>query len=231
MIKIVIYTRFSPRPNADKCDSCEKQQERCESYCRARGYDVMEYDIYEDKDVSGGTLSRPQLLAAIDALGEGDILVVDSIDRLSRDMLVALTIRHEIDRKGAKIEYANGTPNKSTPEGKLFSHILSAFAAYERDRVRFATSRGMKRRQANGEWFGKPPIGWMLDPKNSKKLIQNELEIRAIRKIIEWAKGPNVMTYSCIAELITREFGLCRGKPWSARTVRRIIKNHSEDEQ
>ena len=41
MTQAVIYARFSPRPDANECDSVEKQLERCRSYCKAHGYDVI----------------------------------------------------------------------------------------------------------------------------------------------------------------------------------------------
>lgn len=228
-MKAIIYTRFSPRPNASECDSCERQAERCYAYCKLKGYDADPEVAYSDPDTSGGVLERLGLRTAIQRIGNSNeeiVLVVDSVDRLSRDMLVTLTICHEIERAGGTIEYANGTQISDTPEGKLFGNILSAFAAYERDRIRYATSRGMKRRQANGEFFGKPPVGWMRDPENSKKLIECTEEQQAIREIERMRAGP-CLSAEGIALRLT-ELGLFRGKPWSARTVRKIIAEHKE---
>ena len=224
MTAAVIYTRFSPRPNARECDSCEKQEERCRAYCIQKGYRVV-LNSLSDPDTSGGVLDRPGLSAAIRTIEnfKGEVvLVVDAMDRLARDMLVSLTIRHEVERAGGRIEFANGTPVAETPEGRLFSNILAAFAAYERDRIRHATSRGMKRRQANGEWFGKPPVGWMRDPEDSKRLIRCEQEQKALEKMRELSRLGRPSHK--IAELLTEEFGPFRGKPWSARTVRRIFQ-------
>jgi len=149
------------------------------------------------------------------------VLVADSVDRLARDMLVNLTIRHQVEKAGGRIEYANGTPVNDTPEGKLFSNILAAFAAYERDRVRHATSRGMKRRQAEGEWFGKPPVGFMLDPECKTQLVECPQEQAGIYQARQLAgTGP---TY-WIAEEVTRLTGPFRGNPWTAKTVRKILK-------
>lgn len=225
MTTAVIYTRFSPRPNAKECDSCEKQEERCRAYCERKGYHVL--GAQSDPDTTGGVLERLGLRMAIqqiDAHPEETILVVDATDRLARDMLVSLTIRYQVEKAGGRIEFANGTPVADTPEGRLFSNILAAFAAYERDRIRHATSRGIKRRQANGEWFGKPPCGWQLDPNNSKKLVEHPTEQDAIRRAIE-IDGYLSPKFSSeqIAKILTQEYGLFRGKPWSARTVRRLL--------
>ena len=93
----IIYTRFSPRPNAAECDSCEKQMERCGQFCNNRelGSDGEGIHVFSDEAVSGGELNRPGLQAAIEALEPGMVRVVDSSDRLARDMLGNLTIRQQ----------------------------------------------------------------------------------------------------------------------------------------
>uniref|UniRef100_A0A6M3LLG3 Putative resolvase domain containing protein n=1 Tax=viral metagenome TaxID=1070528 RepID=A0A6M3LLG3_9ZZZZ len=227
-MKAIIYTRFSPRPDSQDCDSCEKQEERCRAYCERKGYHIG--GIQSDPDTSGGHLERPGLKEAIQQLMgiDGDcVLVADASDRLARDMLVSLTIRYQVEKAGGRIEYANGTPVTETPEGRLLSDILAAFASYERDRIRHATSRGMKRRQANGEWFGKPGVGFMRDPENSKKLIECPDEQEAIAAI-QTLRNAGCYSSEEIAKRITEGFGKIRGKPWSARTVRKIIAKHKE---
>ena len=223
--KVFVYTRFSPRPNAQECDSCERQLERCEAHCRARGY--HSWSIFKDKDITGATIDRPRLQAILKAVRPGDVVVVDSVDRLSRDLLVALTVQHTIEKAGARIEYANGTPSATTPESRLFLNILAAFAAYERDRVKHATSRGIKKRQENGEWFGQPPVGWMRDPKDSKTLMPNDTEQCAVRMAKSLA---GEIPSGDIAKALTVNFGYFRGRPWSARTVRKIISNQRGEE-
>jgi site-specific DNA recombinase len=150
------------------------------------------------------------------------ILVVDAVDRLARDMLIGLTIRHQVDKAGATIEFADGSPNTDTPEGRLFSHILAAFAAYERDRIAARTSAGLKRKQANGEWLGRPPVGYKVI---DKKLVKDDREQVAMAEMRGMHNAGHNSRY--IAIRVTERNGLFRGKPWSARTVRKIISNTS----
>lgn len=166
---------------------------------------------------------------AIDRLEPGYILVVDSSDRLARDLLVSLTIRHQVEQAGATIEFADGSPQTTTPEGKLFQNILAAFAAYERDRIRLRTKNGLEKKRKNGErTTGKIPIGWKLDPEDPKRLVVCNQERRAIIRSCTLARNqlPKISSEE-IAIHLTNVFGPCRGKPWSARTVRKLIKREA----
>ena len=223
MKKAIIYCRFSPRPNADECQSNERQEERCRAYCLQKDLEPVGHEC--DFAVSGKVLARPGLDAAIDALEPGMVLVVDTCDRLARDMLVSLTIRHQVDKAGATIEFADGSPSDTTPEGELFQNILAAFASYERSRIAARTSAGLRRKQAAGQHLGKAPVGYRVDP-GTKELIEHVGEQKAIGTIlIDWPDGYSSRT---VASIVTTRHGLFRGKPWSARTVRRIIQRYSE---
>jgi len=116
--------------------------------------------VFADRNISGGVLKRPGLDKAIASLGKGDILVVDSHDRLARDLLIGLTIQHRVATAGATIAYADGTPPASTPEGELVGNILSAFAQYQRQLIRRRTKIGLARKKQNGEYLGRAPLGW-----------------------------------------------------------------------
>ena len=226
----IIYTRFSPRPNAKECDSCEKQEERCLAYCKRKKYvsdSTLRARSFADRKISGGILDRPGLSRAIEALNPGDILVVDSSDRLARDMLVNLTIRHQVEQAGATIEYANGSPSEDTPEGRLFQNMLAAFAAYERDRIRLRTKQGLEKKRKNGErTTGKIPIGWKLDPDDPKRLVVCVRERQAILMACQFVRECSFPS-ELIAQYLDKLNGPCRGKPWSARTVRKLIKRHA----
>lgn len=215
----IIYSRFSPRPNADECKSNEKQEVRCRAYCETRGFTVA--DVFSDEAVSGKTLHRPGLAAAIAALQPGMVLVIDTADRLARDMLVSLTIHHQIEQRGAQIEVADGSPSRTTPEGKLFANILAAFAQYERERFARRTKAGLAKKKASGQWLGRPPIGWQIDGNGSKRLVEHPVEQVAITHARKCAA--NGLPSDAIAKWLTEAFGPCRGKPWSGRTVRKIL--------
>lgn len=223
--RAIIYTRFSPRPNADECKSNEKQMERCVAYCLRKNYSWVS-GSFEDRKVSGGVLNRPGLQAALAALEPGMILVVDSSDRLARDLLVNLTIRLQVKEAGVTIEYADGSPTSTTPEGELVEDILAAVASFGRKCIQRNTKRGLEKKRKNGErTTGKIPIGWMKDPKDPKRLVVCHKERYGIFEACRLSGQGS--SSSQIAEELNASAGMCRGKPWSPRTIRKLIKRHA----
>jgi len=222
----VVYNRFSPRPNADECKSNEQQEERCRKYCSQKKY-VVEA-VYTDEAISGEVAKRDGLEAALNELQQGWILVVDTSDRLARDMLVNLTIRYQIQKLGCTIEFADGSPLPTSPEGELFQNILAAFADYERKRFARRTKEGLARKKQAGQWIGRPPYGFEID-KVSKRLIKNEREQKIIESIKDYDE--NGKSSEMIAQLIEYEFGYARGRPWSARTIRSILAKKTQEEE
>ncbi len=225
MKQAIIYCRFSPRPDADESKSNKKQLERCVKYIELKGY--LSHGSYCDNAISGKVLNRPGLNAAIEALKPGVILVVDTRDRLARDMLVSLTIHQQVKERGATIEVADGSPSRDTPEGNLMANILDAFAQYERERFARRTRAGLAKKRKNGDWLGKPPIGWKYD-KETKRLVIHKKEQLAITEIMRLHKQGSSSVE--ITNWLTYCFSIAyRGKPWSARTVRKIIAREKKN--
>ena len=223
-MRAFIYTRFSPRPDAKDCDSCEKQGDRCVEFCVQKNWDYVSPSCrYSDGGVSGVAVERPGLNGLIADLGEAAnrcAVVIDSPDRLARDLMVGLILRERITRAGGVIAYADGSPSGDSPEDKFISNMMLALATLERDRVSYRTSRGLKKRQASGEFFGKPPIGWMRVDGKGTKLVPHKKEREAIlaaRNLFD-ADWPA----SAIAQRLEDDFGEFRGGCWKAKTVRKM---------
>src|SRR5262249_31952251 len=85
MTPAVVYARHSPRPEAEECDSVEKQIERCRTYCSKQGYTIVKE--FSDKNMSGGRAdNRPGLQAALrETIKHKATLIVYSRDRLARE--------------------------------------------------------------------------------------------------------------------------------------------------
>ena len=187
---------------------------------------------YWDEDVSGVDTERPGLNNLIQDLTEEKekcAVIIDSPDRLARDLMVGLILRERITRAGGVIAYADGSPSGDSPEDKFISNMMLALATLERDRVSYRTSRGLKKRQANGEFFGKPPIGYMRPGGKGTALVPCDSEREAVKAARYWFKVGHPA-----ADIAWRlqEIDSFRGGPWKARTVRKMAqRTHSWEKE
>src|SRR5262249_28390951 len=95
---------------------------------------------------------------AIQALGNGDCLVVCKLDRLARSTRDLLNTLATISDRGATFK-SLGDPwaDTTTPYGKLMVTVLGGLAEFERHLILSRTAEGRTRAQANGVRFGRKP--------------------------------------------------------------------------
>ena len=225
MAKAVIYTRFSPRKNADDSKSCETQEALCREYAEANGHTVV--DVYADKALSGGETDRPGLWASIAALKRGYVLIVYRRDRLARDTYLAESIRRHAKSKGATIEALAGDidGDENDPAVLAFRKIMDVIDELARKTTASRTSHAMKQHQKNGRLMGRyAPYGWEIDPDDSKRLIQSVKEQGAIRTIVQLMleEGSTVNNVTVKMNKLYPE--LARAGTWQAKTVTKILR-------
>jgi DNA invertase Pin-like site-specific DNA recombinase len=101
---------------------------------------------------------RPQLRKAINALGEGDTLMVVRLDRLARSTRDLLNILHEVGEKGASFKSLHDAwADTTTPHGRLMLTVLGGLAEFERSLIKARTDVGIRRAREMGIRFGRPP--------------------------------------------------------------------------
>lgn len=124
-----------------------------------KGYEVEEAFVVEET-VSGSVcaMERKGFKAMVEhKLMKGDTLVVLKLDRLGRDNIdVQQTIKLLSD-KGINIHSLDlPTRDLTTSEGRLMLRMFTAFAEFERDRIRERTIEGQARARAEGKTIGRP---------------------------------------------------------------------------
>ena len=234
MAKSIIYTRFSPRRNADESESIETQLEYCRSYCARKKYEIAAE--YEDRALSGSDEDRPGLWHAVEALKRGYVLVVYRLDRLARDVYLSELLQREAQKKGARIEAVEGGANGHTPEQQMIRQVLQAFGEYERKVTAARTRAAMLKYQKDGRRMSaKPPYGLMVDPDSPRhgksgkptELIECPEEQTVIGRIRElWSDGNSLRE---IARVLTDEGITSRkGTPLRHQQVARILREERQ---
>lgn len=222
--RAVIYARFSPRRNAEECESIETQMELCRAYCGKHGYAVA--GEFQDRERSGDDEDRPGLWDAIAALGHGNVLIVYKLDRLARLVYLSEVIRRQVERAGARIESVNEqSTNGDTPEDALIRQILQAFGEYEKKVIAARTSAAMRRHQLAGRRMGRTdrlPYGWKIDPADPKRMIEDTQEVAAMAAA-KALKATGMSLRQIGIALAISGYPPRTGTRWSAEAVRSIL--------
>jgi len=184
MAKAIIYARFSPRRNADDCESCETQISYCQNYCKFHKLEVL--SIHRDDGLSGANSNnRPGLQDAVKAAIKNQaVLVVYSLSRLARNTKETIEIADQLHRAKANLCSVTEKIDTSTAMGSAFFQIIAVLAELERKQISERTSSAMRYHQANGRKMSKDcPYGWQDDPDDPARMIPNEEERSAIKVV------------------------------------------------
>ena len=182
--------------------------------------------VYRDRGISGSVIDRPGLWAAIDALRPGYILLVTKLDRLVRDVYLALCIERAVEKKRARIVSLRGEgTDGTTPEDRLIRSIMQAFDEFQRKVMASRTSSAMRAHQANGRKVSsQAPYGYAVDPDDPKRIVPLEPEQRAVTRIL--ALHSEGHSYRAIARAMDSERMPCRGASWNHQQIKSILKRN-----
>ena len=109
---------------------------------------------YIDK-MSGRSKERPELQRLLSDLQAGDVVVVKSLDRLSRSTKDMLELVEVIKQKGAFLKILDMNVDTATPMGEFFLTIIAAIAQLERQTIRERTLEGVAIAKAAGKYKGR----------------------------------------------------------------------------
>ena len=189
--KAVIYARFSPRKNAEQCESIEAQIEFCREYCQKNNIEVVEQ--FSDRALSGGDEDRPGLWNAIDCLKKNYLLVVYKLDRLARSVYLSYIIENAVktQHKAAIVSISGEGTWSDTDEDQMVRGILRVLDEYNRKVIASRTKAAMLRHQRNGRRMSHNlPYGMMIDPNNPARMVENLDEQKIIDVIMDLASQP-----------------------------------------
>jgi putative DNA-invertase from lambdoid prophage Rac len=126
---------------------------------RQKGYEVNEARTISET-VSGSieAMKREKFKMLINhQMERGDMLVVLKLDRLGRDNIDVQNTINQLTDKGIKVVCLDlPVADLSSAEGKLMLQMFSAFAEFERNRIRERTKEGLERAKAEGKKLGRP---------------------------------------------------------------------------
>jgi DNA invertase Pin-like site-specific DNA recombinase len=116
--------------------------------------DLGEVDKIFTEKLSGKDTKRPELLAMIDYVRDGDTIVVYSIDRLARDLRDLQDIISKLNDKGVAITFLSEKltfgAGVDDALAKLQLQMMGAFAEFERNIIRKRQAEGITKAKERG---------------------------------------------------------------------------------
>ena len=146
MTNVVGYARVSKR---------EQNPAAQEAELRAAGASR----VFVDHGESSRIADRPQWLACLDYLREGDTLLVRRLDRLGGSERIIIETLHDLDRRGVNIKsLTEPMIDTTSPMGRALFGMVAVFAQLRVDTIRDNTRRGLAHARAQGRVGGRPSV-------------------------------------------------------------------------
>ena len=113
--------------------------------------------VYEDK-ISGKDVQRPQLLALLDFVRDGDTVVVHSMDRLARNLDDLRRLVRDLTQRGVRVEFVKEQltfTGEDSPMATLLLSMMGAFAEFERALIKERQREGIALAKERGAYRGR----------------------------------------------------------------------------
>lgn len=155
---VVTYIRVSTDEQAASGLGLDAQRAAIEHACVARDWTVV--GSYTDAGVSGSTLDRPGLQAALSDVASGVAggLVVAKLDRLSRSLLDFASLMQRSRQEGWALVALDLGIDTGTPQGELMAAVLATFSQFERRLIGERTKSALAAKKAQGVKLGRPSV-------------------------------------------------------------------------
>lgn len=224
-IGIVGYSRVSTVMQAKEGMSIDAQVANIREYAARNEYVVK--TICVDEGLSGSSTDRPGLKLARLMLERGDIFVIPSLSRMTRNAEDAVDIKNELQSKGCGFMVLDVTIDLNDKVGQLVFGLLNQFNEFERKEIQGRVSVVMQSMARNGTLIKKPSYGYMSMGKKSQPVPHPE-EQRVIQYILHQiderpAIGPTELTHLLNEHPEFKEATFRRkASKWHAGVVRSI---------
>jgi DNA invertase Pin-like site-specific DNA recombinase len=153
---VVAYLRVSTEEQADSGAGLAAQEASIRAECARRGLSLL--TMHTDAGVSGKSLVRPALTAALEDLdhGRGDVLMVAKLNRLTRSVHDATGLMMRSEKGGWGLVALDAPVDTTTPAGRAMAQILSVFAELERRLIGERTKAALAIKRDQGVVLGRP---------------------------------------------------------------------------
>ncbi len=220
------YCRVSSKEQALHGVSLDAQAQRIADYAKLKEWRVVE--VIRDEGVSGKDQNRPGLnrLRELIKAGRVDVLVVSSLDRISRSTVDVGNLIELFNRCKVSFVSLRESWDCTTAMGVAMMSLATVLSQFERDMGAERTRDALRFKRLNGQVYcNPPPYGY--DAVDGK-LVSNAKQ-QVILDRIAAMRGAG-LGYHKVARILNDDGVLSpQGKLWSGQGVSYITKRLARD--
>lgn len=218
--KCGLYMRVSTEDQAREGFSLPEQKERLESFCKFKGYEIIDY--YQDAGISAKTGNhRPEFERLKDDIKDKRIytIVALKLDRITRSIYDWENLMTFLDENDAYLDCVNDEINTTSANGKMISRLLMSVSQNEIERTSERTKVGLAGAIKCGHIPHIAPLGYKHE---DKKLVIDYATKDVIVRIFDLYY--NGYSYQKISNLFNEEKVLGKDN-WRDSTIQTILEN------
>lgn len=215
-----LYLRVSTEDQAREGFSLPEQKERLETFCKFKGYEIVDY--YEDAGISAKTGNyRPEFERLKEDIKSKRIntIIALKLDRITRSIFDWEKLMTFLDENDAYIDCANDEVNTTNANGKMVSRLLMSVSQNEIERTSERTKVGLAGAIKQGHLPHQAPLGYKHE---NKKLVIDYSTKDVVVRIFEMYYNGN--SYQTISNKFNEEQVLGKTN-WRDSTITAILEN------
>lgn len=218
--KCGLYMRVSTEDQAREGFSLPEQRERLETFCKFKGYEIVDY--YEDAGISAKTGNyRPEFERLKNDIKAKKIntIVALKLDRITRSIYDWENLMTFLDENSAYLDCVNDEINTTSANGKMISRLLMSVSQNEIERTSERTKIGLAGAIKSGHIPHIAPLGYKHEDK--KLVIDYSTKDIVVRIFDLYYNG---YSYQKISNLFNYEKVLGK-ENWRDSTIVNILEN------
>ena len=215
-----LYLRVSTEDQAREGFSLPEQKERLETFCKFKGYEIVDY--YEDAGISAKTGNyRPEFERLKEDIKSKRIntIIALKLDRITRSIFDWEKLMTFLDENDAYIDCANDEVNTTNANGKMVSRLLMSVSQNEIEKTSERTKVGLAGAIKQGHLPSQAPLGYKHE---NKKLVIDYSTKDVVVRIFELYYNGN--SYQTISNILNEEQVLGKSN-WRDSTITAILEN------
>lgn len=118
----------------------------------------LEIEKFYIEKKSGKNTDRPELIALIDFIREGDVVYIESFSRLARNTKDLIELVEAIQQKGASIISLKEGFDLTTPAGRMMLSMMGALYQFELECMKERQMEGIAIAKKEGKYKGRKKI-------------------------------------------------------------------------